>query len=421
MNFIAKYNDPINSDSYLPDCVVFHNPQHLEQYHNPDLLMAKVHLEMRTPPSINSCSDLILIITSATVPAIKKLEVWGTPSRFNKEDIIKTVENIVWKTALPSRKSTILKPCADQIPPLQTSTLHNGRVDLTEDSNMTCKKHAFSFAEIPEEFIDHITCSLMSVPMLLPSGNNIDRSALDKFTKEQEKYGRHPSDPYTGKVFTKSQQPVPNVSLKARIDRYVLTNATRIESTSRTVGTDDTSGNNKTVETLQKGKKRKYTDIATIHKKVSNSKAFEHHTKKGLHSKSSELSTNVPLNIDVDYTWESSSQTSSISSPSHSLSSGSGLTPRDETVHESDLQSSLDFSLMQTLSALPLARNQHLNKIPSTHVCLLCKEHNQSFLYRLVCKHVFCRKCLNELLSHEKPCLKCNAPFQRKDAEKVKR
>ena len=51
---------------------------------------------------------------------------------------------------------------------------------------------------LPDRFLDEITCELMSLPMLLPSGHYVDRSTLDKLRHADSTYGRPPSDPFTG-------------------------------------------------------------------------------------------------------------------------------------------------------------------------------------------------------------------------------
>ncbi|CAI8041454.1 RING finger protein 37 [Geodia barretti] len=50
---------------------------------------------------------------------------------------------------------------------------------------------------VPERFMDEITCEIMVLPMLLPSGHFVDRSTLDKLHTTDCVYGRPPSDPFT--------------------------------------------------------------------------------------------------------------------------------------------------------------------------------------------------------------------------------
>lgn len=51
---------------------------------------------------------------------------------------------------------------------------------------------------IPEQFLDELTCELMVLPMVLPSGHCVDQSTLDRLAHNDSTYGRPPTDPFTG-------------------------------------------------------------------------------------------------------------------------------------------------------------------------------------------------------------------------------
>ena len=55
----------------------------------------------------------------------------------------------------------------------------------------------------PNDFLDQLTWTIMSVPMLLPSGHNIDLSSVEKITKQAQISGRSPFDPFTGIAYTR--------------------------------------------------------------------------------------------------------------------------------------------------------------------------------------------------------------------------
>ena len=63
----------------------------------------------------------------------------------------------------------------------------------------TCVRCPGGHDPIPEKFLDEITCDVMAVPMLLPSGHYVDKDTLDKLMHTDAIYGRTPSDPFTGK------------------------------------------------------------------------------------------------------------------------------------------------------------------------------------------------------------------------------
>ena len=50
----------------------------------------------------------------------------------------------------------------------------------------------------PSRLLDEITCDVMQVPMLLPSGHYVDHSTVDKLEQMDLLYGRRPCDPFTG-------------------------------------------------------------------------------------------------------------------------------------------------------------------------------------------------------------------------------
>jgi len=78
-------------------------------------------------------------------------------------------------------------------------------------------------SEVPEEFLDSITHSLMSLPMTLPSGHLVDRTTVERCEEMFRSRGGQPRDPFTGKLFSQAYKPCFNPALKARIDRFVLT------------------------------------------------------------------------------------------------------------------------------------------------------------------------------------------------------
>lgn len=63
----------------------------------------------------------------------------------------------------------------------------------------TCVRCSGGQDPIPDKFLDEITCDVMVVPMLLPSGHYVDKDTLDRLMHTDAIYGRTPSDPFTGK------------------------------------------------------------------------------------------------------------------------------------------------------------------------------------------------------------------------------
>ena len=148
---------------------------------------------------------------SGSVPSIKSLKVWATPSRSCGKDIKEQFQR-KWKEL--NHKHLV----GNQIfgnsssASMNTNTLH-------------AKSNTDERQPISTEFLDPITCTVMENPVLLPSGQTIDRATLDKHILSQTEWGRPPSDPFTGISFTEAYQPVPNVSLKLRLDQQLINNS----------------------------------------------------------------------------------------------------------------------------------------------------------------------------------------------------
>ena len=78
--------------------------------------------------------------------------------------------------------------------------------------------------------MDPITCTLMRIPVILPSGNVIDSLTLDRHMANSL------TDPYTGVKLDSDRDVVMHVGLKERIDKFCTLNprviATEVASNS---------------------------------------------------------------------------------------------------------------------------------------------------------------------------------------------
>jgi len=90
--------------------------------------------------------------------------------------------------------------------------------------------------EVPTDFIDPITCDIMVLPILLPSGHTVDQTTLDKHIAAEAIWGRPPSDPFTGVTFREGNKPSLTPHLKARIDNFLLLYGEKFPEVARTIG-----------------------------------------------------------------------------------------------------------------------------------------------------------------------------------------
>lgn len=153
---------------------------------------------------IHECVEVIQvkIFRSHFVPAIKRIEVWGEPHRSCGADTKKRISRL-WYQVRRSADS-------HQVPESIAKNVEHEKQPLLNDF------------EIPDEFFDEITHELMTLPMILPSGKIIDNRTLDRFQAEEAKWGRLPSDPFTGVLFSERSKPVVATALKSKLDSFLL-------------------------------------------------------------------------------------------------------------------------------------------------------------------------------------------------------
>ncbi|XP_055610478.1 RING finger protein 37 [Uranotaenia lowii] len=165
---------------------------------------------------LTDCAEIKITIrkTARCVPVIRKVEIWGLPSKHCQETV-KSAAKEMWK------RSHIIKPC---VIPVWKPVPDNTSEEITDT---------------PDEFLDELTYEIMTFPMILPSGKIIDQRTIERHNVEEEKWGRQPSDPFTSLTYTDSRKPIFNAALKSRIDQYLLkhANSNRYQHIPRTVGT----------------------------------------------------------------------------------------------------------------------------------------------------------------------------------------
>lgn len=64
----------------------------------------------------------------------------------------------------------------------------------------------------------------------------MDQSTIDRHSEEEAKWGRLPSDPFTGLEFTSHRKAILNVALKARIEKFLVENSEHFKTVPRSLG-----------------------------------------------------------------------------------------------------------------------------------------------------------------------------------------
>lgn len=329
--------------------------------YNSDYLKSTQHLNGFTRkalpgnayPLLNNVASLQIKIirTSSSVPALARVELWGHPGKSCDNKLRQNV-NRLWKSV---PKKSLPMSCSDQ-PEKQETTV--------------CLKESDFI--IPEEFLDSLTCSLMALPMILPCGKVVDQSTLDKHKECEANWGRGPSDPFTGKLFTEKCKPVLATALKARIDKFLFDHSENQElwTVPRTIG---------------KRKQSTINSSANAYSEVSASTSYEQKDSVDKILLAS-CSYNLQKRHDIREDMVKRKKLMLMQDETHRISKGSDSASEDED----DL--SLNHALQSTLAGLPRYTNFNNSSNEYKEVCSVCKI--DKMLFKLPCSHIICRNCL---------------------------
>ena len=194
----------------------------------------------------------IIRVEGAAIPALQSLEIWG----------------VISSKCCESKKRSLLAICerlrVEKHSNLKDVSRKRKRecTDLDWDQAVARTQKSSLAVEVPVEFLDEITFEFMLQPVLLPSGHMVNASTVEKHTKVEAVWSRPPSDPFTGLPYTANNKPLPNASLKARIDRFLCEHDHCVESSvGRRLGMNQmdksNAGEPKTSVLLRQGQQHK--------------------------------------------------------------------------------------------------------------------------------------------------------------------
>lgn len=303
----------------------------------------------------NITSIRIKIFKSHFVAALKKLEIWAEPSH-----------SCDWKTKKYVRGlwSQISKP----------SIQADVSCSIEERPEVNVRLPDVDGAQIPEEFYDQITHEIMTLPILLPSGKVIDQRTLERCQKEEERWGRLPSDPFTGLVFTENSKPKIDVYLKSKIDEFLLKNSDvdQIKYMPRRLGS------NRELTCRSGSTSMQYCISKIINNGTENKRECE-----------SEASSSKKVKLDNEN--------------SEFINKSGNNKPYD-----------LNKMLADTLSNLPSYLNAPKSKAEIILKCILCSVSEQ--LYRFPCDHILCRTCT---IQKQNYCSRCTKSYNFSQIQKI--
>ena len=179
--------------------------------------------------SVWSLRIRIVKTSGSSIPALGGLSVWGYVDYSCSTPLARSVLSKWYNKNQPKPVSSRNRPDAIDA--------HKSGSTNTEASQISLAVSEDDF-EIPEEFLDGLTCEIMSMPVRLPSGNVIDERTLERFAKQEASWGRPPSDPFTAQPISASHRPIYDTALKARIDSFLLKESHRpcLKNCPRTTG-----------------------------------------------------------------------------------------------------------------------------------------------------------------------------------------
>lgn len=173
----------------------------------------------------------IYFVCGAAVPKLKALEVWARPAvslwRPKELDNFRGIYAGLMSSVVASGSKSEVKSMASGNSTSHVSDSGDAKyqtrppVTTRASSSARAQPHPAAghvLQEFPAEFYDSITNELMQIPVLLPSGNHVDATTLAKLGESDKRWGREPTDPFTGKRLTSSYKAEVNSGLKARID-----------------------------------------------------------------------------------------------------------------------------------------------------------------------------------------------------------
>lgn len=185
----------------------------------------------------------IVKTSGSSIPALGALAIWGYVAYSCPAPLARSVlskwHNLNQPTT-SSSSSTFLSTSSDVIDVQKSGESLGSATSVVNSTGSTHSGRALieDDFEIPEEFLDGLTCDIMALPVRLPSGNVIDERTLERFANQEASWGRPLSDPFTAQPITGSRRPVYDTALKARIDSFLLKESHRpcLKNVPRTTG-----------------------------------------------------------------------------------------------------------------------------------------------------------------------------------------
>ncbi|XP_053407907.1 LOW QUALITY PROTEIN: RING finger protein 37-like [Mercenaria mercenaria] len=376
----------------------------------------------------------VLIVVKVVNLLLKRLEIWGIPSVKVPYPVQNTLRNVF---IAATRKTEDLQKTVPQDTGLSSKL-------IVDNSSNNANRILIDGVSVPDDFIDQITFEIMTVPVMLPCGRNVDQSTLERYVNTEASWGRPPSDPFTAVIFSPGSGPVTNTSLKARIDQFVLKHSLNVPQTlgysdvhkakKHTIVSSKLVSSQPIFESMCKYSVPKLSECTT-------SQNITHRSELDQEIRVSKDQTRFPNEIETGVSPDTSlpgslkrrhSDRKLLQSRSKDkLSAGEDrlcidltsdvemtkITPTKKqkvksTDHNSNLSRSLDSALLSALGSLPsfTKKSSQRSSVDTSDRVLSCSKCRSDLTksdvikYKTTCGHFICRSCL----VLEATCFSCN-------------
>lgn len=368
----------------------------------PNFLKRYIKISLRHLTMYTHVLRITICKTEKSVPALGKIEVWGTVSPRCGKDVVASVHTL-W-TKPPAVLTLPITEC-------KTATTSANTTDNRQED-----KGKF---QVPESFLDPITWELMTQPITLPSGNVIDQTTLEKHEQNEAIWGRPLSDPFTGITFNEHRKPIMATALKSRIDKFLLdhSNLNEIKNIPRVLGRNLTSaiaGDRRIIEipkcVLNKNLKRTVKDAKLDACKQTMGNYLQQ-TKRYCHQLPAIVGSRSTANARSKQVIKISNSSKLVHDKSHNHNKDD----KPERLIVTDVDTFLDCNVKTLLSNIKHFSAPERVELHNTSID--CKCCNNSILYKLPCKHVICRKVLLSIENNQ--CKYCGLFYKLSDIERI--
>jgi len=397
-----------NQKLKLSFCNLRRNGGTLNEGQWPDQDLCELRNAASCATDVVDCLRIRIIRThSGTLPCLKNLVIIGEPNwRYLNPDLRADLKQAMRADFI--RRQPVTEPSI--APPTQQKT--TGLTILQEASRVS--KEAAG-AQVPDEFLDALTWQVMAVPVLLPSGHNLDLSTLEKYEQEEAKWGRPPNDPFTNVPFDKAIKAVPNIGLKSRIDQFLSRQKVVEAFVPRVLGSK--IGNQTDDKQMPFGSSLQFAirhgsyllrgnEATTARDGVNSLKLLK---PSGIHlcDKSDQILKEGTVGGEVPDDKRSNYSSDSSQISLNASSNDEMEKPKRMKLHEDRLRDSLDMELEKILG-----KSKRTKSTNHAH-CLNCGLAVSGQRYKFPCEHFLCPPCMALVDQSSLRCSECQTAFNR--------